>query len=83
MSVLLRDDKAVLPVTGLLRTDGRYLRANGLQAVAVTLCTRQIVQHRVSLVLVRYPGRAYSHGAAGQSRTTCLADAKIHATPPF
>ena len=50
VSMLLRDDGAVFHVTGLLRTDGRYLCANGLHAVAVTLCTRQIVQHRVSLV---------------------------------
>jgi len=69
VSMFLRDDGAVFHVTGLLRTDGRYLCANGLHAVAVTLCTRQIVQHRVSLVLVRYPGRAYSHGAAGQSQS--------------
>ena len=35
VSMLLRDDGAVFHITGLLRTDGRYLCANGLHAVAV------------------------------------------------
>jgi hypothetical protein len=34
-SLLLRDDRAVFHVTGLLRTGGPYLCANGLHAVAV------------------------------------------------